>query len=145
MHILGNSYLRLALAQDLYHEGSGAVRESNKTEKTGSFLCWSVIKPIDGILTNIKNPLFIISTVALGILATSIAFYPTVTVGLVSLICPWLFSIQPWMVQLALFITTQATILGLGVRAFGRFNDQRLMQEWRAGQIAARLPGERTV
>ncbi len=44
--------------------------------------------------------------------------------------------LEPWMLKMALYIAVQTAVLGVGLRAYGRFQNQPLMDSWRRGEIS---------
>lgn len=97
--------------------------------------------PLNLLLQKIRgrNPVTIIALTALAALAVTIAFYP----GAVLAVLPYMGSIQPWMIKIALYLTVQTTVAGIGLRAYGRFQNTCLCQQWENGEIHALFIGAR--
>ena len=81
-------------------------------------------------MRNIRNPLMTLSVTLTAILAVTILFYPEELMQFVSRAIPLAQQMQPYMVKVALFTTVQVTILGLGLRTFGRLSHSGEL--WRA-------------
>jgi hypothetical protein len=101
--------------------------------------------PLDYLFREITNPITLVALTALAALAVTIAFYPATVLGAVTTVVPIVASIQPWMLKMALYILIQTTVLGLGLRAYGRLQNPQLCQEWRNGTINALFIGAHPV
>lgn len=106
-----------------------------RIELTGKALSVAVIKPLDVLLQGIRNPLVILSLTMVSLFFVSIAFYPAQTWAILSTALPMVKQITASHIQAACYALSQATILGLGLQAFGRFSNQSLMAAHRAGEI----------
>jgi len=109
--------------------------EKHPLENIGGWLRAPVGIPTNKFLQEIKNPLVILSMVALAGSAITIAFYPREFFHTVKVIVPFVEQVKPWMVKATLWIIGEATILGIGLRALGRERNPALVAAWKANQI----------
>lgn len=121
------NHIRFALHKEARH-----LREKvqiNRVEQLGNILAW-LAYGFPNILRNIvKDPRFL--TVIFTILCmtlTALLFYPLLTWEILGDGFRWVRSHINWgIVRFSLFIISEITVLGLGVRAFGRFSNRELM------------------
>lgn len=107
-------YSNFALAREFRrHDNPGEVfvHSTNIIQKIGSFLSKPIVQLTDLVFKNFRNPLVISGIAIVAIAAASIAFYPTKTMEVFSSVVPLMGRIRPWMVQMALFLLVQGTIL----------------------------------
>ncbi len=141
------NFFQFALAREFVptDEEKPVVIAANRLEKLGHAISRPLLNPVNFLLREIKNPLVILSlTVALVALATLI-FYPAEFMMAVYTILPFLAKVQPWMVKLAVFCGTEATILAVGLRALGRMCNTELRRAWHANEIVPVHIGARIV
>lgn len=119
--------------------------ELGKVEKFGRTLMRGVESVLDLTLREIKNPILIIALTALTLLVVTIVYYPQQAWLLVTTVVPFAKSIEAWMVKMALYILTQITVSGIGLRAFGRFSNPILCQAWRNNELEAVMLGDKRV
>ncbi|MDB2614011.1 hypothetical protein N9Y92_02505, partial [Chlamydiales bacterium] len=115
----------------------------NRLEKIGHTLRLGIGSALDLLLREIKNPITIVAFTALALLAATIGFYPATALAVVTTIVPFASAIQPWMIKLALYLLVQSTILGVGTRTLGRFDNPELLERWNKGDLEAVLPGDK--
>ncbi|MFZ4773655.1 MAG: hypothetical protein ACOYK9_06685 [Chlamydiia bacterium] len=129
--------LRFALRKEVL-----GVREGiplNNIEKIGDKLSWFAYD-FRGFCSKILfDPRFV--TVVFTAFAMGIAaflFYPSDTWSILSTICKWVFDSINWgYVRFGLWLLCEVTIFGVGMRAFGRFTNQQLLQHYQAqGTVA---------
>lgn len=101
----------------------------NRMEKLGNILSWGLyeLKPV--ILKILYDPRFItIYFTTFAMFFSALLFYPSDTWTTVSKTCTWIFNHINWgYVRFMLWFLSEMTILGLGMRAFGRFSNLELM------------------
>ncbi len=126
-------FFSFGLAREYQRLDNGQLFEvqSGRLETVGRTLSVIVIKPLDALARGIRNPLVILSLTMVSLFFVSIAFYPLQTWGVVSTVLPFVKSITAAEIQVSYYTISQATILGLGLQAFGRFNNPALMQAHR--------------
>jgi hypothetical protein len=139
------NFFSFAMAKEFrdVHTGVEFHVEKNRIERLGDALRWDVGNAADFLLREIKNPIMIVSLTALALLAVSIAFYPAATLAATANVLPIVVYIKPWMVKFALYIVVQKTLMGVGVRTYGRLCNAQLMNAWHEGSIRAAHIGER--
>lgn len=106
----------------------------NQAEKIGNVLSWFAYEFKTLLVKLICDPRFItICFTALAMLLNSLLFYPTNTwlelLRIYTLIAE---NINWEYVRFALWAVTEVTILGMGMRAFGRFSNQKLLEHHQA-------------
>lgn len=119
--------LRFAL-----HKETSEARESiplNRLEKIGNALSWGAYELKAIFLKTFFDPRFItICFSTFAMLLTALLFYPSDTWSILSKTCTWIFDHINWSyVRFVLWFLSEVTILGIGMRAFGRFSNQMLM------------------
>lgn len=101
----------------------------NQFEKIGNLLSWFVYE----FRFFFANTFFDVRCItiyftALAMLLTALLFYPSDTWNVLSKSCRWIFDHINWSyVRFALWILSEITIFGLGIRSFGRFSNRKLM------------------
>ncbi len=106
-------------------------------EKIGQIVSRPVIEPLSFATKNIRNPAFVLALSTNAIALVTIAFYPTQFMAVVSRTVPFVLKTEPWMVKFGTYLTIEATIFGLGLRAFGRVSNQELLASWQEKKITA--------
>ena len=103
----------------------------NVLECVGELLSSHVTKLPKYIIKILKNPKVItVALTELSMLAVKTAFYPAITARVTKSAILVLSSyIKPWAVKMALYISTQSYLLGMGLRSLGRFSNQELMNK----------------
>lgn len=130
-------YFSFGLAREYQRIDTGQLFEMQPgiLERAGRALSVVVMKPLDALARGIRNPLVILSLTVTSLFFVSIAFYPVQTWAIVTTVLPLVKYITAAHVQAACYAISQATILGLGLQAFGRFNNEALMAQHKAGNI----------
>ncbi len=98
------------------------IYAKTRMEHLGDFLAYPLMKITDYAMRNIRNPLMILSVTLTAIIGVTILFYPEELVNVVSRVIPIAQQLKPWMIKVALYMTLQITILGIGLRTMGRLN-----------------------
>ena len=109
--------------------------QQTRIERIGHALVYLQQRCADAVLRNIKNPIFLAGTTLALATVISVIFYPERVLRIKG-------PLKPWMLKLSIYVVTQVTILGLGMRTYGRFEQPQLFANWLAGEITARLPGD---
>jgi hypothetical protein len=141
------NYFKFTLANEFVEKESGNIYHIKKgvLDRIANIICWPVLAPLNFFLREIKNPLVILSlTITLVALATLI-FYPAQFMGAACTILPFLSHVKPWMVKFAVFLAVQMTIIGIGLRALGRLNNQELRHRWDALEICPIFIGAKRI
>jgi hypothetical protein len=121
-------------AREFYDVENHKLLSYNKTkvERLGDALVAPLLGPLDLTARRIYDPRVIVSLVIIGIAAVSLIYYPDKTVGLMKRAFPKATEIQPGTLKFTLFCWTQLTLLGLGLRTWGRQDPHGpLMIEWK--------------
>ena len=139
MTIANDSFLgwaRFALAREFVtREQTPHVYQATLVERCGGALRWGVGSALDHLLREIRNPIVVVAIAAIAAVAVTIAFYPAVIFNAVVTVIPIVARLEPWMAQMALYILTQTTLLGITLRAYGRFQNNDLKELWKADEI----------
>lgn len=155
--IANDSFLgwcRFALARDFItvqssqqEDGRAELFQYEQTtlERCGRALRFGVGSVLDLLLREIKNPITIVALTALASIIVTIAFYPTAAISTISTVLPFVASIEPWMLKMAVYVLLQTTIVGLGLRAYGRFINADLVKAWRDSDIEPLFIGTKTL
>lgn len=125
-------YFSFVFAKGFYDPKEKTVVDypKNLLEKVGGVILAPAFTSTDQLLQNIKNPLVITALTLAAIAIVTIAFYPATFVGMIGIVIPFIWSIQPWMIQLAVYGAVQLNILALCLRTFGRLSNPSLTQAW---------------
>lgn len=109
-------------------------------EKTGNYLSWLAYEFRRWLAKFFKDPRTL--TVLLTLIAmttNALVFYPFYTMGCILDSLIWLISRIDWAtVRFILWMSTEITILGVGLRAFGRFSNPELMNKFLSPQQSTR-------
>lgn len=107
-------------------------------EKIGNALSWVAYELKAVLLQAFTDPRFItICFTAFAMLFSALLFYPSDTWSLLSETCTWIFEHINWRyVRFFLWIISETTILGVGMRAFGRFSNQKLLDHYQLIRLA---------
>ncbi len=102
----------------------------NRAEQIGSWLSWLAYEFRFVFAKTIFDPRFVtICFTSFAMLITALLFYPTNTWDIITTSYEWIVEHINWSyVRFALWIISEVTILGLGMRAFGRFSNRKLME-----------------
>lgn len=128
-----NEYLRFVGAKYFWDRQNDVIFVAPKgyLERVGEVLTFPLIRPLDFALRNLQNPLFITALVIVGIVATSILFYPATFISVIGTVVPPLLLITPSVGKFTLYLLLQSTILGLFMRTWGRLNPSGgIMAAW---------------
>jgi hypothetical protein len=122
------SNLRFAL-----HKESSELRVDtppNWLEKIGDLLSWIVYEFKAVIQNTIGDPRTITVCLTLFFMVlTALLFYPSNTWDIMSDIFIWIFDHINWgYVRFILWLLSELTIFGIGLRAFGRFSNRKLRE-----------------
>jgi hypothetical protein len=98
------------------------IYAKTRLERLGDFMVYPIMRLTDHTMRNIRNPLMILSITLTAIIAVTILFYPDELIRAATKAIPIAHRLEPWMVKAALFTELQVTILGIGIRAFGRLD-----------------------
>ncbi len=122
------NHLRFAL-----HKESIDIREKvpiNRIEKIGNLLSWAAYDFRVVLRKTIGDPRSI--TVLMTLYAMTLIalfFYPSDALDVLSRTFTWIIDRINWKyVRFFLWIVSEITVFGLGIRAFGRFSNSKLMQ-----------------
>lgn len=102
----------------------------NRVEKFGDLLSWVVYDFRRMAARVLKDPRFLtILFTLLFMTLTSLLFYPSDTWRILERASTWIFEHIEWKyVRFGLWLVSEVTIVGLGLRAFGRFSNPQLMK-----------------
>jgi hypothetical protein len=127
------SNLRFALQKEVASQR--ALFPPNRVEQVGNVLAWFAYEFKAALVKTICEPRFV--TVCLTLFAMTFAailFYPTTTLTLLFDTIYWISKhINGSYCRFTLWMISEVTILGIGLRAFGRFSNQKLMEFHRIG------------
>lgn len=131
------SNLRFALRKE-----SSDARESiplNQIEKIGNALSWVAYELKAVLSKSFCDPRFItICFTSFAMLLSTLLFYPSETWRILSDASTWIFHHINWeYVRFFLWALTEVTILGVGIRAFGRFSNQKLLELHQLTRLAS--------
>lgn len=119
--------------------------EKNSIEKVGHALRYAIGNIVDITLREIRNPITIVSLTAIAMVAVTIAYYPATVIGIIAKVFPLALKIEPWRLKFALYLSIQMTILGVGIRALGRFANPSFIEKWKTGDLEPVYIGDRKV
>ena len=122
--------LRFAL-----HKEASNNRENiplNQLEKLGNAFSWVAYEFKAVFLKALCDPRCItVCFTALAMVISALLFYPSNTWRILSICCGWVVEHTNWSyVRFFLWLLSEVTILGVGMRAFGRFSNQRLLEHY---------------
>lgn len=124
------SNLRFALRKESYDARKDIPL--NRVEVVGNALSWVAYEFKDVCIKVFYDPRFI--TICFTILAmffSTLLFYPSDTWRIFRSICTWIFEHINWIyVRFCLWVLCETIILGIGMRAFGRFTNQKLLAHY---------------
>lgn len=104
----------------------------NKIEKMGDILSWFAYDFKEFILNILFDPRAItVCFTAVAMILASFLFYPSVTWDTLSTIFNRIIDWINWnYVRFSLWLISEITIFGVGMRAFGRFSNQELLKHY---------------
>ena len=109
--------------------------EKSRAEKLGDLLIRPVFKNADSALKHIREP-YMITALTLAALGTvTLVFYPEQCAEFLTDTIPIGAVVKPWMVKFGVYLGTEATILGIGMRTIGRLSNLDLMSAWREKRV----------
>lgn len=120
-----------------FHKEKAQIRESipfNRIEKIGNLLSWFVYEFKDHCIKTVCDPRFLtVIFTGLAMLIAAFLFYPSNSWHFLSTACSWIFNHIHWgYMRFGLWLISEATILGVGMRAFGRFTNQKLLEHYQS-------------
>lgn len=103
----------------------------NRLEKIGNSLSWVAYELKAIFFKALCDPRVItICFTALAMLVSALLFYPSDTWSIMSNTCTRTFDLINWnYVRFSMWFISEVTILGIGMRAFGRFSNQKLLEQ----------------
>jgi hypothetical protein len=102
----------------------------NRAEQIGGWLSWLAYEFRFVFVKSVFDPRFvtICFTIATMII-TALLFYPTDTWDILETSYEWILEHINWSyVRFGLWVVSEITIFGIGMRAFGRFSNRKLME-----------------
>lgn len=130
------SYFRFALCREFIDASTGESFQSrSRMEKVGGGLTALAIKPLDGAVQNFREPGAIAALTAAMLALTTVVFYPRQTIGAAITALPFLGAVRSEHIKASIFIISQLTIFGLGLRTLGRLCDSELMEAFYSRRI----------
>jgi hypothetical protein len=131
------SYFAFSFAREFADRETGEIvqRQPSRLEKIGASLAAVLVSPLDAVMREFRNPLVIVALTATVLFFTSIVFYPVQTMAIACRILPFLKYIHAGHIKGALYVLSEAVILGLGLRTVGRLSNADLMRAYREKRI----------
>jgi hypothetical protein len=110
---------------------SGKDYKQNRLERVGRLLICVTQLPKKAWHA-LHNPKVItVAFTALAMISVQFAFYPTASYLATKAICMFIVQhIPAYAVKISVYVFTQINVLGFGIRAFGRFSNDELMNNW---------------
>lgn len=104
----------------------------NQTEKVGNLLSWFAYDFKNSVRRTITDPRCLTVAFTLFFMTlTAWLFYASITWNLFIDGCDWIIENINWSyVRFALWVLSELTVFGLGIRAFGRFSNRDLMKHY---------------
>jgi hypothetical protein len=102
----------------------------NQIEKIGNKFSWFAYGFKDFFVKIFADPGFLtICFTFFAMILNAFLFYPSETWHILSTIINWIVNVINWdYVRFCLWLLSEVTIFGIGLRAFGRFTNQQLMK-----------------
>lgn len=124
------SNLRFAFRKETLSERGNV--SLNWMESLGNYLSWFVYEFRKAMARLVCDPRFVTVVFTLvAMVLTSLIFYPHFTATSLFDSVTWMVNHINWhYVRFGLWLLSEITILGLGMRAFGRFSNQPLMHHY---------------
>ncbi len=104
----------------------------NQIEKIGDKLSWFAYDFKDFVLKTFFDPRVItVCLTAVAMILTALLFYTSNTWNILSTIFNWVVAHVNWnYVRFCLWLLSEVTVFGIGMRAFGRFTNQLLLKHY---------------
>lgn len=111
----------------------------NKMEKVGDALSWFAYDFKECVLDIIFDPrAMTVCCTAFAMILAALLFYPSYTSDILSKSFHWIVNLVNWnYVRFCLWLISEITIFGIGVRAFGRFSNQELLKQYHEQSVVA--------
>ena len=112
---------------------------ANLIEKIGDKLSWFVYDFKDFVLKYFFDPRVItVCFTTIAMILTALLFYPSTTWDIISDSFQWIMDHVNWeYVRFCLWLVSEMTVLGIGMRAFGRFSNQELVKHYDQQSLVA--------
>lgn len=126
-------YFRFIGAKEFRSVETGDIfsYDKNRMEKIGEALSKPLLSSLDMVTRNIRKPLFVTAVAIAVIVLLTLVFYPSTFTGVVGKV------VQPWVIKFGCYVALQMTILGIGIRAIGRLQNETIIAAWNAKEIFA--------
>lgn len=109
----------------------------NKAEIFGSWIIDPLYKILDHVCRHLQKPMTVVLVTLFLSLVLGVAFYNIPAFVFLGKILP------AKIIRFSLFSYIELVFLGLGCRAWGRFQNRSLVQLWKKGQLISCFPGEK--
>jgi hypothetical protein len=130
--------VRFALATELLSEEKVALSyKMSSAEKLGSWFLRPLYRMIDLVAKKIQQPLAICLFTIVTALFAALVFYNIPAFVILGKLFP------SKVVRCLLFLYVELNLFAMGCRAFGRFNNETLVELWKKGRLVALFPGDR--
>lgn len=107
------------------------AHQTNLPERIGNSILWTVEELPEIVWKKIKEPRIItVFVTTLALLTNSFLFYPIKTWKTLKVVNQWLPLPPFWALRAGTYLYTSALIVGYGMRAFGRFSNPELMNQF---------------
>lgn len=116
--------------------GAENAYEMSFGEKLGSRILKPLYRLIELVSKKIKLPLAISLFTILAAFILLFVFYNIPAFIFFGKVFP------TWLIRPALFFYVELNLLAMGCKAFGRFNNRILVEQWKRGQLIALMPGD---
>ena len=126
-----------AFAGELLSEKGSLLHQMSPAEKWGSLFLKPLYRLIDGIAKHIRRPTAIILVTLGAALFSAVVFYNIPAFVVLGKIFP------SKLLRCVLFLYVETSLFAIGSRAFGRFNNKRLITLWKSGKLIAIFPGDK--
>ncbi len=128
-------YCKFSLAREFSTpEGESFLYVKSRAERWGDRFVAPIFGSVDRVLKNIKKPLVITAIAITLVVAVTVLFYPSSHIASLLYSVTTSLAITPEKLKFALFLLTESTLLGMGMRAFSRFNNPSLVAQWKNHQ-----------
>lgn len=136
MTLLGfDSYYSFNFAREFVDRQTGEKFPISRFEKIGDALAGLILKPLDTIMKEFRNPVVIVALTITLLFIASIIFYPVQSMAIACRLLPFLKYVRPAHIKAALYVFSQTVILGLGLRSVSRLSNPELMNAFQRHQI----------
>lgn len=111
----------------------------NKIEKVGDVLSWVAYDFKEFVLDILFDPrVMTLFFTAVAMIFAALVFYPSHTWNTLSTSFNWMMDRVNWnYVRFCLWLVSEITIFGVGMRAFGRFSNQELLKQYHDQNVVA--------